>query len=90
VVSSLDVPARRVEDEGDMSVELARRRPLECGSLTVLAFERLRSHLIRAALRPRKRLRVHALSERYGTGASAIREALSCLVSGGLVQFLEQ
>lgn len=59
-------------------------------SLTSRAFEQLRTDIIGVALKPSERLRIQALSERYGVGATAIREALSRLVPEGLVVFEDQ
>ena len=59
-------------------------------SLTSRAFEQLRTDIIGVALQPNERLRIQALSERYGVGATAIREALSRLVPEGLVVFEDQ
>lgn len=59
-------------------------------SLTSLAFERLRSDILSGHLRPEERLRITSLSERYGIGATAIREALSRLVPDGLVESEDQ
>ncbi len=59
-------------------------------SLTTLAFERLRNDILSGGLRPGERLRIQALSERYGIGATAIREALSRLVTDGLVESEDQ
>lgn len=59
-------------------------------SLTTLAFERLRGDILLGELRPDERLRIQALSERYEVGATAIREALSRLVSDGLVDSEDQ
>ncbi|RTL52435.1 MAG: FCD domain-containing protein [Rhodocyclaceae bacterium] len=59
-------------------------------SLTSQAFESLRADIISCRLAPMEKLRVHALSERYGIGATAIREALSRLVSDGLVEATDQ
>ena len=59
-------------------------------SLTSRAFEQLRADIIAATLRPNERLRIQALSERYGVGATAIREALSRLVPEGLVVVEDQ
>lgn len=59
-------------------------------SLMSRAFEQLRADIIGAVLRPNERLRIQALSERYGVGATAIREALSRLVPEGLVVFEDQ
>src|SRR5690242_201211 len=59
-------------------------------SLTTQAFELLRSDILLGRLLPEERLRIQALSERYGVGATAIREALSRLTSDGLVEFEDQ
>jgi DNA-binding GntR family transcriptional regulator len=59
-------------------------------SLTSQAFERLRHDIIRGHLAPSERLRIQALSERYQIGATAIREALSRLVTDGLVESEDQ
>jgi DNA-binding GntR family transcriptional regulator len=59
-------------------------------SLTSLAFERIRSDILTANLRPAEKLRIQALSERYGIGATAVREALSRLVTDGLVESEDQ
>ncbi len=59
-------------------------------SLTSLAVERLRGDILSGLLRPAERLRIQALSERYEIGATAIREALSRLVTDGLVDSEDQ
>jgi DNA-binding GntR family transcriptional regulator len=59
-------------------------------SLTSRAFEQVRADIISATLKPDERLRIQALSERYGVGATAIREALSRLVPEGLVVVEDQ
>lgn len=59
-------------------------------SLTSLAVERLRGDILAGQLRPAERLRIQALSVRYGIGATAIREALSRLVTDGLVDSEDQ
>lgn len=59
-------------------------------SLTTLAFEKLRHDILSGGLRPEERLRIQALSDRYGIGATAIREALSRLVTDGLVASEDQ
>jgi DNA-binding GntR family transcriptional regulator len=58
--------------------------------LTSIAFDLLRRDVIAGALRPGERLRVQALSARYDIGPTAIREALSRLVTEGMVQAEEQ
>jgi DNA-binding GntR family transcriptional regulator len=70
-----------------MSVALASSSPR---SLTTLAYERLRGDILRGLLAPSERLRIQALSERYGIGATAIREALSRLTTDGFVAAEEQ
>lgn len=58
-------------------------------SLTVQVFERLRADIINCRLQPDARLRLEELRERYGAGASPIRESLMRLEAEGLV-ILEQ
>lgn len=58
-------------------------------SLTAQVVEQLRAEIISCRLMPDSRLRLEELRERYGTGASPVREALMRLEVEGLVQ-LEQ
>ena len=59
-------------------------------SLTSLAFDRLRSDILSGDLRPREKLRVQQLAVRYDVGATAIREALSRLLTESLVTSEDQ
>jgi DNA-binding GntR family transcriptional regulator len=59
-------------------------------SLTSQAFERIRYDILLGTLRPSERLKIQALSERYEIGATAVREALSRLVTDGLVESEDQ
>jgi DNA-binding GntR family transcriptional regulator len=59
-------------------------------SLTSQAFERIRNDVLLGILRPSERLKIQALSERYEIGATAVREALSRLVTDGLVDSEDQ
>lgn len=59
-------------------------------SLTSMAYERLREDVIGGQLKPSERLRIQSLTVRYGMGASAIREALSRLVTEKLVTSEDQ
>lgn len=59
-------------------------------SLTSVAFERLRVAILAGELLPQERLPIQALSERYEVGPTAVREALSRLVTEGLVTSEEQ
>lgn len=54
-------------------------------TLIAKAFESIRRDIIAAKLRPGEKLRIAQLREQYGVGASPLREALSRLVSEGLV-----
>lgn len=58
-------------------------------SLTARVFENLRSDIIACRLQPNTRLRLEDLRERYGVGASPVREALMGLEAERLV-VLEQ
>jgi len=57
---------------------------------TSVAVDRLRSDIIAGRLRPTEKLRVQPLAARYGLSASALREALSRLVTDGLVDVEDQ
>lgn len=59
-------------------------------SLTSQVFGRLRADILSGHLAPGERLRIQALSEQYAVGATAIREALSRLVSDGFVESEDQ
>jgi GntR family carbon starvation induced transcriptional regulator len=56
------------------------------GSQIEDAYRRLRDDIISGALIPSEKLRIEHLRQRYGIGASALREALSRLVSDDLVE----
>lgn len=73
----------------DNTMELISPAP-GAKSLATQAFERLRNDILGGQLRPEMRLRIQALSERYGIGATAIREALSRLVTDGFVELEDQ
>jgi DNA-binding transcriptional MocR family regulator len=53
-------------------------------------YEQLRDDITRGVLEPGSKLRVGAISERYGVGASPLREALSRLSAEGLVARTDQ
>lgn len=59
-------------------------------SLTTLAYDHIRSDILTGVLKPQDRLRITSLAERYNVGATAVREALSRLVTGGLVESEDQ
>lgn len=57
---------------------------------TSMAIERLRTEIIRGRYKPNEKLRVKSLMQRYGFSSSALREALSRLVTDGLVEAVDQ
>jgi DNA-binding GntR family transcriptional regulator len=59
-------------------------------SLTRQVYERLRADLLSGQWQPGCKLLMHQLRERYASGASPLREALSRLVTEGLVVHNEQ
>ncbi len=65
-------------------------RPASTRSLTTQAFELLRHDILTSKLRPSERLRIQNLSDQYQIGTTAIREALSRLVTDGLVESEDQ
>lgn len=62
----------------------------ESRTLTETTYRMIRADILARALRPKAKLRIDELRERYGTGSSAVREALSRLVSEDLVTAEEQ
>src|SRR5262252_1245036 len=56
------------------------------GSQIEDAYRRLRDDIISGAPAPSEKLRIEYLRQRYGIGASALREGLSRLVSDGLAE----
>lgn len=59
-------------------------------SSTQRTYMTLRNEIIMGKLPPGARLKVDALKENYGTGASPVREALSLLTSDQLVERIDQ
>src|SRR5262245_1055433 len=55
-------------------------------TLTEQVLDRLRDDIVSGRLAASEKLRVQDLSERYGVGASPLREALSRLTADGLVE----
>lgn len=81
----------------------ARQPPVPAGSAAPAAalgapgltrasavYERLRDDITQGLLPPGEKLRVEAMVQRYGVGATPLREALSRLSAEGLVQRSEQ
>lgn len=60
-------------------------QPSPLKNLTGIAFDQIRSDILLGLLRPEERLRINNLAERYGVGATAVREALSRLVADDFV-----
>lgn len=58
---------------------------LEKGTLTELALSKLRDDIVGGAYEAGSALRIEMLKERYGMGASPLREALARLVTEGFV-----
>jgi DNA-binding GntR family transcriptional regulator len=57
---------------------------------TSMAIERLRADIISGRFKPDEKLRVKPLMQHYGFSSSAVREALSRLVTDGLVEAVDQ
>jgi GntR family carbon starvation induced transcriptional regulator len=60
------------------------------GTLTSAVYQTLRRDIIRGVLRPGAKLRIDSVRERYKTGASPVREALSRLAAEGLAVYQDQ
>jgi len=59
-------------------------------SLTSVVFQRIRSEILEARLKPGEKILIAALCERLGVSLSAVREALSRLAAEGLVEAEDQ
>ena len=64
--------------------------PGKASSLGISTFEAMKKDILYAELRPGEQLRLRVLCDRYGCGASPIREALNQLVSHGWVVRLDR
>jgi DNA-binding GntR family transcriptional regulator len=73
-----------------MSMADTARRGSAARTQTSIAIDKLRTDIITGKLRPNEKLRVQALAQRYGLAASALREALSRLVTDALVMAEDQ
>ena len=62
----------------------------ETKTLTESAYRLIRGDILAGLVAPKDKLQIYDLGRRHGTSASAIREALSRLVSEGLVTTEEQ
>src|SRR5690606_14667045 len=60
------------------------------GTMASTLFHRLRREIVSGELAPGLKLRIRDLTERYGVGATPVREALSRLVSTGFVTSIDQ
>tara|TARA_R110000787_G_scaffold92987_2_gene195186 strand:- start:48 stop:746 length:699 start_codon:yes stop_codon:yes gene_type:complete len=60
------------------------------GTLATGVYERMRREILSGDLRPGEKLRVEYLRDRYGVGASPIREALNRLSVEGVVRRVDQ
>ena len=69
-------------------MEVADRSGTE--SMTNRAYEDIRADIVDGTLMPGSKLKIDALRQRYGIGASPIREALSLLTSTLLVERIDQ
>jgi GntR family transcriptional regulator, carbon starvation induced regulator len=59
-------------------------------TLATTVYERLREDVLAGALAPGQKLRMEGLRDRYGVGATPVREALNRLLSEGLVSQVDQ
>ncbi|HEX6001788.1 MAG TPA: FCD domain-containing protein [Hyphomicrobiaceae bacterium] len=77
MASPADTAAERTQSEADATA-------------SEMAVRLLRRDIVSGALEPDSKLKLRILKERYGIGASPMREALAQLVAQGLVQQLSQ
>ncbi|MCS0503680.1 GntR family transcriptional regulator [Ancylobacter mangrovi] len=77
--------AKRRKDEIASVLQGAALPENAADTLTNTLRQAIKRDVLTAALEPGARLSVRALAERYGVGATPVREALWCLVGEGLV-----
>jgi GntR family transcriptional regulator, carbon starvation induced regulator len=70
--------------------EPKKRRVQSAATLASVVYEQLRADLLRGTLAPGEKLRMESLRQRYGVGASPLREALNRLAAEGLVMQIDQ
>jgi len=58
-------------------------------NLASIAIDQIRADIVRGVLKPGEKLRIQLLAEKYAMNASAIREALSRLVTDDLVEAVD-
>lgn len=77
--------ANSIKNDSPLRAAFAGEEKDQGDTLASQAFRRLRDEIVRNELAPNAKLGVRQLVERYGVGASPLREALSRLVGDGLV-----
>jgi GntR family transcriptional regulator, carbon starvation induced regulator len=60
------------------------------GTLASFVYDSIRADILRGVFKPDEKLRVEHLCERYGTGATPIREALNRLSTDGFVKLRDR
>ena len=69
------------------NIEIAKLVPQ---SLITQIYNKIKKSLINGDLKPGEKLKIDVLKEKYDTGHTPIREALTSLVKDGLVERIEQ
>lgn len=77
--------AKSINSGSPLRSAFAEEMKAQSDTLASLALRKIRDEIVRGELPPNAKLRVKQLAERYGMGASPLREALSRLVGDGLV-----
>ena len=72
------------------TLEPVSQHPDEPRTLTTKLYAQIRHEILTCALHPGERLRIAFLQERFAVSLSAVREALSRLVSEGLIKTTDQ
>jgi GntR family transcriptional regulator, carbon starvation induced regulator len=69
---------------------MSETEQIPTSSLAQRAYHRIRGDILEGQLKPEEKLKISVLRERYGAGASPLREALSQLTADGLVTRAEK
>ncbi len=85
-----DIDGDRMQSSSKRTETMEAKNPDIQESVTTQAYRRLRQDILFNVLKPSEKLRIEALRDSYGLGATPIREALSLLTADGLVERLDQ
>ena len=79
-----------MDDNNQISDVVLPDTPLDTASMTSRAYRKMKEDIISGRLEPGRKLKIEELRQKYETGTSPIREALSLLTSDHFVERIDQ